>query len=65
MDNGSEKTACALHALELILRWVAELGSHQRPYAFDLMNLVMAGEMTNEEAFSLLDNAPHQGTPIP
>jgi len=54
--NGSEKTACAFHALELIHRWVAELESHKRTYAFELMNLVMAGELTNDEAFSLLDN---------
>ena len=65
MDNGSDKTACVLNALEFIHRWMAELGNHQRPYAFDLMNLVMAGEITNEEAFFLLDNAPQQVPPIP
>ena len=65
MNDESIKTACVLHGLELVHRWVEALEGPDRGYAFDLMNLVMAGKLTNDEAFSLLDNAPHQGTPIP
>ena len=46
-----------LQGLELIRRWVDELDGRNRKYAFELMNLVMADQLTNEEAFGLLDNA--------
>ena len=56
MDDESVKTACVLHGMKIVRRWVAELEGHNRTYAFELMNLVVVGELTNEEAFSLLDN---------
>jgi hypothetical protein len=57
MDSEASKTACVLQGLELIRRWVDELDGRNRKYAFELMNLVMADQLTNEEAFGLLDNA--------
>ena len=56
MGNEPTKTSCVLQGLELIRRWVDELEGGNRTYAFELMNLVMAGELTNDEAFLLLDN---------
>ena len=57
MEDGTVKVACITHGMEMVRRWVAELEGHNRIYAFELMSLVMAGELTNDEAFSLLDNA--------
>ena len=57
MGNEQAKTACVLQGLELIHRLVAELEGHNRIYACELMNLVVAGKLTNDEAFLLLDNA--------
>ena len=65
MEDAPVKVSCISLGMEMLHRWIAELEGHKRTYAFELMNLVMAGELTNDEAFSLLDNAPHQGTPIP
>ena len=57
MDEESVKTDCVLYGLELVHRWITELEGSHRIYAFELMNMVMAGELTNDEAFLLLDNA--------
>jgi hypothetical protein len=57
MGEESENTRCELHGLKLIHRWVTELEGQNRRYAFELMNLVMAGNLTNDEAFLLLDGA--------
>ena len=56
MDDETSKITCVLQGLKLIRRWVDELEGHNRNNAFEVMNLVMAGELTNEEAFALLDN---------
>ena len=57
MEDDSVTSACVLHSMNMVRRWVAELDGRNRIYAFELMNLVMAGELTTHEAFSLLDNA--------
>jgi hypothetical protein len=57
MQDDSVKAACILHGMEMLRRWVDELEGSHRTYAFELMNMVMAGELTNDEAFSLLSNA--------
>jgi hypothetical protein len=56
MDDVTEKNTCVLHGLKLVRRWLDELESRSRNSALDLMNLVMAGKLTNDEAFALLDN---------
>ena len=60
MDDKTAKIACTLQGfeseeLESIRRWRDELEDSNRKYAFELMNLVMEGKITNEEAFALLD----------
>ena len=62
MDEESVKTDCVLHGLGLVHRWISELEGSHRIYAFELMSLVMAGELTNDEAFLLLDNT-HTNVP--
>jgi hypothetical protein len=57
MEDAPVKTACVLNGLDLVHRWVEALEGPNRGYAFELMNLVMVGELTTEKAFSLLDNA--------
>ncbi|MEN8108281.1 MAG: hypothetical protein ABFS22_09765 [Pseudomonadota bacterium] len=57
MDDETAKITCVLQGLKLVRRWVDELEGRNRNNAFELMNLVMVGELTNEEAFALLDNA--------
>ena len=41
--------------LELLRRWCDALDGSNREMAFDLMNQVMDGKITNEHAFALLD----------
>ena len=55
-----DKTACKLQGggseqLELLHRWIEALEGSNRIKAFELMNQVMDVEMTNEEAFALLE----------
>ena len=57
MEDAPVKVSCISLGMELLHRWVAELEGPNRGYAFELMNLVMAGELTTEKAFTLLDNA--------
>ena len=57
MEDATVKIACVLHGLELLHRWIEALEGPNRGYAFELMNLLMAGAPTTEKAFSLLDNA--------
>lgn len=56
MDDETSKITCVLQGLKLVRRWVDELEGRNRNNAFELMNRVMTGELTNEEAFALLDN---------
>ena len=51
------KAACVVHGMEMLRLWVDELEGRHRTYAFELMNMVMAGELMNDDAFSLLHNA--------
>lgn len=65
MDGKTTKTAsgyhdCVSEQLELVRRWLAELEGSNKVKAFELMQLVMAVEITNEEAFALLDCGPDQ-----
>ena len=60
-DDGSIKDAYWLNEpgsdrLALMRRWLDELEGKNRKDAFELLNLVMAGKISNEEAFTLLDN---------
>jgi hypothetical protein len=55
MDNETAHPACVLHGLELLRRWTDELEGRNRHTAYELMHTVMAGDLTNEEAFALLD----------
>lgn len=57
MEDAPVKTACVLHGLGLVHRWMEALEGPNRGYAFELMNMVMAGELMNDDAFSLLHNA--------
>ena len=56
MNDETSKITCVLQGLKLVRRWLDELEGRNRNNGFELMNLVMAGELTNEEAFVLLDN---------
>ena len=60
MDEETAKVACGLHELEpekltLVRRWLDELEGQNRKDAFELLNLVMTGSISNDEAFVLLD----------
>ena len=57
MNDDTAKITCVLQGLKLVRSWVDELEGRNRSNAFELMNLVMAGELTNEDAFALLDNS--------
>ena len=48
--------ACELQPeqLELIRRWLKVLEGRNRKLAFELLNKVIAGKITNEKAFSQL-----------
>jgi len=54
----SECHECVSAQLKLVRRWLDELEGSNRLKAFELMQLVMAVEITNEEAFALLDCGP-------
>jgi hypothetical protein len=57
MEDAPVKTACVIHRLELVNRWMEALEGPNRGYAYELMNLMMAGALPSEKAFSLQDNA--------
>jgi hypothetical protein len=61
MDDEKTKVACKLQqfgseGLKLIRRWLDELEGSNRKIAFELMNQVMEGKITNEAAFALLES---------
>jgi hypothetical protein len=58
-DNGT--ISCEPHGfeperLEMVRRWIDELEGRNREKAFKLLELVMAGKITSEEALMTLDN---------
>jgi len=57
MVSEKEKVACEYspEELESIRRWRDELKGNSK-IAFELLNQVMEGKITEEEAFSLLDS---------
>ena len=57
MDSSKEKVVCNTppEQLELLRRWCDALDGSKKEMAFDLMNQVMDGKITNECAFVLLD----------
>lgn len=56
MVDEKQKVACKFQPeqLELLRRWVDELEGSNRNIAFELLNQVMEGEITNAAAFALL-----------
>ena len=61
MDNKTPKIVCTLQGreseqLKLVRRWLDELEGSNRRKAFELMNQVMDINITNEEAFALLES---------
>jgi len=57
MDSVKKKVVCNSQPeqLELLRRWCDALDGSNKEVAFDLMNRVMDGKITNERAFALLD----------
>lgn len=57
MDNVKKRSYVILsqEQLELLRRWYDALEGSKKEVAFDLMNQVMDGKITNEGAFALLD----------
>jgi hypothetical protein len=55
MDDEKINPACVQHGLNMLHRWINELEGHNRHKAFELLNTVMDGSLTNEEAFALLE----------
>ena len=57
MDRAKEKVVCNSQPeqLELIRRWCDALEGSKKEVAFDLMNQVLDGKITNEGAMALLD----------
>ena len=57
MDSVKKKVVCNSQPeqLELLRRWCDALDGSNKEVAFDLMNQVMDGKITNERAFALLD----------
>jgi len=55
MDDRTTKIACEYQQLKLVRRWFDELEGGNKYKAYELMQLVMAVEITNEEAFALLE----------
>ena len=60
MEDETAKNTCELQGcesgkLKLVHRWLDELESSNRYRAFELMKLVMSGEIMSEEAFAMLD----------
>lgn len=56
MDDKSTNIACGHQQLKLVRRWLDELEGGNKYKAYELMQLVMAVEITNEEAFALLES---------
>jgi hypothetical protein len=52
----SEGQGCVSEQLNLVRRWLDELEGSNRYKAFELMQRVMTVEITNEEAFALLES---------
>jgi uncharacterized protein YaaN involved in tellurite resistance len=66
MKDKVAKIACKLEKLDseqlkLVRRWLDELEGRNRKEAYRLMQLVMAGEITNEEALAALDIKHDEG----
>ena len=59
MGNKKEKVVCKSQPeqLELIRRWRDALDGSNKEIAFDLLNLVMDGKITNEAAFAALNTS--------
>lgn len=59
MGNEKNKLVCKYQPeqLELIRRWRAALDGSNKEIAFDLLDQVMEGKMTNEAAFAALDTS--------
>jgi hypothetical protein len=59
MGNEKNKLVCKYQPeqLELIRRWRVALDGSNKEIAFDLLDQVMAGKMTNEAAFAALDTS--------
>jgi hypothetical protein len=60
MEDRKGKVPCECQGhesdqLKLVHRWLAELDGPNKSKAFELMNRVMAGEVTSQEAIALLD----------
>ena len=57
MDNAKEKVACNAQPaqLEFIDRWRDAFEGSNKEMAFELMNQVIDGKITNEAALALLD----------
>jgi hypothetical protein len=60
MDDNTSHTddefqSCISEQLRLVRRWLAELEGTNRHRAYDLMQRVMAVEITSEEAFAILE----------
>ena len=56
MDNKTTKVACEHQQLKLVRRWLDELEGGNKYKAYELMQRVMAVEISNEEAFALLES---------
>ena len=58
MVNEKEKLACKFQPeqLELVRRWRDELEGGNRNIAFELLNRVIEGKITNGAAFALLES---------
>jgi hypothetical protein len=60
MDDKTSHTddefqSCVSEQLRLVRRWLQELEGTNRYKAFELMQRVMAVEITSEEAFAILE----------
>jgi hypothetical protein len=58
MDSTKEKIVCNSHPeqLDSIRRWCDALEGNKKEVAFELMNQVLDGKITNEGALALLDS---------
>jgi len=58
MVNEKERLACKFQPaqLEFVRRWHDELEGGNRNTAFELLNLVIEGKITNAAAFALLEH---------
>jgi hypothetical protein len=59
MDNEKEKLVCKYQPeqLELIRRWRDALDGSNKEIAFDLLDQVIEGKITNETALAALDTS--------